>query len=529
MRDRLHAIERGAPRPGYNRAVPFTLARTRGLGLAGAVAALLTMASATPGAQPPGGRPSPPNVIYIYADDLGIGELGAYGQTKIRTPNLDRMAREGLRFTQHYSSSPVCAPSRAMLLTGLHAGHSYIRGNYELGGFRDEEEGGQMPLPGGTQTIAHMLRRAGYATAAIGKWGLGMHDTTGAPNQQGFDYFFGYLDQKQAHNYYPTHLWENGRRAALENAYFASHQKLAGPLPDLREYDRYRGREYAPEVMTRKAVEFLRTHRDRPFFLYLPYTIPHAALQAPPEAVQQYVGRFDERPYLGEQGYLPTPYPLATYAAMITTLDGYVGRVFETLQSLGLDERTLVLFSSDNGATFNGGVQRAYFDSTDGLRGGKMELYEGGIRAPLIARWPGRIRAGAVTDHVSAQFDLMATLAEIAGIEAPPNDGVSFAPTLAGRAADQAAHAYLYFEYPERGGQLAIRMGRWKGVKTDLKKNPTARWQLYDLESDVRETTDRSASHPEILTRFDAIVRQEHRHPHIREWEFVDPKFTPER
>jgi arylsulfatase A len=469
-----------------------------------------------------------PNIIYIYADDLGIGEIGAYGQTKIRTPHLDRMAREGLRFTQHYSSSPVCAPSRAMLLTGFHGGHSYIRGNYELGGFPDEYEGGQMPLPPNTRTVAHLLRDAGYATAAIGKWGLGMHDTTGDPNQQGFDEFYGYLDQKQAHNYYPTHLWANGARVPLGNPYFSPHQRLTSPPADPAAYDRYRGVDYAPDLIAARAERFIGEHSRRPFFLYLAFTIPHAALQAPRDAVQRYAGAFDERPYLGEDGYLPTPSPLSTYAAMITTLDGYVGRVLEQLRAHGLDDRTLVMFSSDNGATFNGGVQRAFFNSTAGLRGGKMDVYEGGIRTPFLARWPGRVPAGQVTDLISVQYDLMATLAELVGVAAPPGDGVSFLPTLLGRAAEQRPRPFLYFEYPEKGGQLAIRMGSWKGVKVDMKKNRDARWQLYDLTADPAEIRDLAAAHPERLRELDAIVSREHRRSHIREWEFVDSRIPPD-
>jgi arylsulfatase A len=469
-----------------------------------------------------------PNVVYIYADDLGYGELGAYGQKKIRTPNLDRMAREGLRFTSHYASSPVCAPSRAMLLTGLHAGHSYIRGNYELGGFADEHEGGQMPLAPHTPTIARLLQRAGYATGAIGKWGLGMHDNTGDPNQQGFDYFFGYLDQKQAHNYYPTHLWENGRRVPLRNAYFSPHQKLASAPADPAAYDKYRGTDYAPELMTERALSFIDRYRDRPFFLYVPYTIPHLALQAPVAAVQAYVGQFEERPYLGEAGYLPARYPLSTYAGMITTLDAYVGTILEHLRAGGLEERTLVMFSSDNGPTFTvGGVQRAFFDSTAGLRGGKMEVYEGGIRVPFIARWPGRVPAGQVSDHVSAQFDLPATLAELVGVEPLAGDGISLVPTLLGRPQEQQRHKFLYFEYPENGGQLAVRLGRWKGVRVGMKKQPAAPWQLYDLTADRGETTDVASRHPDVLRELDAIVTREHRRAHIREWEFVDSRLPP--
>ena len=496
-------------------------------------AAVFLAAAAAGGS--PGGRPARdastplrPNIVYIYADDLGYGELGAYGQQKILTPNLDRMAREGLRFTSHYASSPVCAPSRAMLLTGLHAGHSYIRGNYELGGFADEHEGGQMPLPAHTPTIARLLQRAGYATGAVGKWGLGMHDNTGDPNQHGFDSFFGYLDQKQAHNHYPSHLWEDGRRVPLGNAYFSPHQKLLAAPSDPAAYDAYRGADYAPDLMTERALAFIDRHREHPFFLYVPYTLPHLALQAPAPAVHSYVGRFEERPYLGEQGYVPSRHPRSTYAAMISTLDGYVGRILEHLRQRGLDDRTLVMFTSDNGPTFTaGGVDRAFFDSTAGLRGGKTELYEGGIRVPFIARWPGRVPAGRMTDHVSAQFDMAATFAELAGAEPLEGDGISLLPALLGREHEQRTHEFLYFEYPENGGQVAVRLGRWKGVKVGMKAQPETTWQLYDLASDRGESTDVAAHHPELLRRLDAVVAREHRRAHIREWEFVDSRVPP--
>jgi arylsulfatase A len=499
----------------------------RPLSIAGTL--ILFIAAAPDGASRQVSQPSPdrPNVIYVFADDLGYGEIGAYGQRKIRTPHLDRMAREGMRFTQHYTGAPVCAPSRAILLTGLHAGHAYIRGNYELGGFTDDQEGGQMPLPTGTRTVAHLMREAGYATAAIGKWGLGMHDNTGDPNAHGFDYYYGVLDQKQAHNYYPTHLWENGRRVPLGNAYFSPHQKLAAPLADTRAYDRYRGADYAPELMTQKALDFIDRHRGRPFFLYLAYPLPHAALQAPDAMVRQYVGQFEERPYLGEQGYLPTRYPLSTYAAMITTLDSYVGRVFERLQALGLDERTVVMFSSDNGTTFNGGVNKEFFSSTGGLRGAKMDVYEGGIRVPFLARWPGRIPKGTVSPLMSAQYDVLATLAELTGRASPPSDGVSMLPALLGRDGDQKPREFLYFEYPEKGGQVAVRLGKWKGVKLDMKRNPRAPWQLYDLDADLAETTDVASAHPDVLRTLDAIVSREHRRAHIREWEFIDSRVPP--
>lgn len=479
-----------------------------------------------------------PNIIYIYADDLGYGETEPYGQEKIKTPHLKRMAAEGMVFTQHYTSAPVCAPARASLLTGLHTGHSYIRGNREKGNFSDDEERGQEPLPQGVETIGTLLKKAGYTTAAIGKWGLGFTGNSGHPNRQGFDYFYGYIDQKQAHNYYPTHLWENELWDTLNNPFIYVHTPRGGK-PDTKAlaafekkdlkpgddgfFEAYQGDEYAVDLMTAKAGNFIRQNRNNPFFLYLPYTIPHVSLQVPGSALQEYTGKFPEKPYLGQQGYAPHRYPRSAYAAMITYLDSQVGAILALLQELDLDENTLVIFSSDNGPTFNGGTDAAFFNSAGGFRGLKMDLYEGGIRMPMIARWPGRIKAGSRTDHISIQYDVMATLAEAVGVSVPAQtDGISFLPTLLGRAKDQGLHEYLYFEYPEKRGQLAIRMGKWKAVKTDVIPRPDGAWQLFNLEEDHAETNDLSGSHPELLSRFDEIVRKEHRPSHVNGWNFVD-------
>jgi len=465
-----------------------------------------------------------PNIIYIYSDDMGYGELGCYGQQKIKTPNLDRMAAEGIRFTQHYTSTPVCAPARCMLMTGKHGGHSYIRGNKELGGFADSSERGQLPLPASEFTIAELVKQKGYATAVIGKWGLGMGNSEGSPLRHGFDYFYGYYDQKQAHNYYPTHLWENDRWDTLQQAYFLPHKKLDAATATDADFNAFKGNEYAPAKMTEKALAFIDRSKDGPFFLYLPYTIPHVSLQAPDEWIQQYAGKFDEKPYYGQDGYTPAKYPLSTYAAMITYLDAQVGILLQKIKEEGLDDNTIVMFSADNGATFNGGVNAAFFNSVGGLRGLKMDVYEGGIREPFIARWPGKIKPGTVSDLVSAQFDLMATLAELTKQTAPATDGISFVNELLGNKSKQQQHAYLYFEYPEKGGALAIRMGDWKAVKNNLKKNPAAPWELYDLKSDRSETTNLAASHPGLLRQLDAIVKKEHRNSTagVKEWEFVD-------
>lgn len=463
-----------------------------------------------------------PNIIYIYADDMGYGELGCYGQLKIKTPHLDRLAKNGIRFTQHYTGSPVCAPARAMLMTGKHGGHSAIRGNQELGGFKDEEERGQKPLPAQEVTVAELLKQKGYATALTGKWGLGMADTEGSPGRQGFDYYYGVLDQKQAHNFYPSHLWENDKWDTLAQPWLDVHKKLDPLTATDADFDYFKGKEYAPAKMTEKALEFIERSRNSPFFLYMPYTIPHVSLQAPDEYIQKYIGQFDEQPYYGEKGYASTRYPLSTYAAMITYLDDQVGIILQKIEELGLEENTIIMFSSDNGATFNGGVNAAFFNSVAGLRGLKMDVYEGGIRVPFIAYWPGKIKGGQVSDHVSAQFDLMATLAELTGQKVEKTDGISFLPTLLGKTNKQKNHPYLYFEYPEKGGQIAIRMGDWKGVKTDLRKNPANPWQLFNLKTDRSETTDVAAEHQDILKQFDAIVKTEHVNSDVPAWQFVD-------
>lgn len=468
-----------------------------------------------------------PNIIYIYADDLGYGELGAYGQQKIRTPHLDRMAAEGMRFTQHYTSMPVCAPARSMLMTGMHAGHAAIRGNYELGGFADSAERGQLPLSKASITVAEMLQQHGYATAMIGKWGLGMADTNGSPLQHGFDYYYGYLDQKQAHNYYPSHLWENDRWDSLHQPWIDVHKRLNPGTATEADFNRYKGQQYAPALLTQKALQFIDQHQQQPFFLYLPYTLPHLSLQAPDSCVQQYIGQFDEKPYYGQQGYASTKYPLSTYAAMITYLDAQVGIVQQHLQQLGLDSNTLVIFSSDNGATFHSSVDVAFFNSSAGLRGLKMDLYEGGIRMPMIARWPGRIAAGSETNHVSAQYDVFATVADLLRYKkAPKTDGLSFLPTLLGKG-KQASHPFLYFEFVEKTGQIAVRMGPWKAVKSNIKKNPQASWELYHLDTDVNEQHDVAAQHPEIVAKAIAIAKREHQHPAIPVWDFADAALYP--
>lgn len=470
-------------------------------------------------------EPTKPNIVFIYADDLGYAELGCYGQKKIRTPNIDQLAKEGIRFTQFYSSSPVCAPSRCSLLTGKHTGHGYIRGNYELGKHADSLEGGQMPLYPNAYTIGRLMQNAGYKTACIGKWGLGMANTSGSPNLQGFDYFYGYLDQKQAHNFYPTHLWENGQYVKLNNHEIAVHQKISSPNPTDADFAYYKGKDYSMDKLGEKALKFISDNQKQPFFLFLPFTTPHLSLQAPDDAVKEYIGKFEEKPYLGEKGYAATRYPYSTYAAMITLMDKKVGEVMAHLKKLGLDENTIIIFSSDNGATFHQTVDVKFFESVANLRGLKMEVYEGGIRVPLIARWKNKIPAGTVTNQSAVQYDFMATLGELVRAKPLENDGISFLPTLLGKSQNQKQHDFYYWEYPENNGQVAIRIGTWKGVKMNMKKNKKATWELYDLATDESEKNNVAAQHPEILKRLDEILAREHSPAHVQDWEFINPKF----
>ncbi len=466
-----------------------------------------------------------PNIIYIYADDLGYGDIGPYGQTKIETPNLDKMAKEGMVFTNHYSGSPVCAPARCILLTGKHAGHAYIRGNYELGGFADSLEAGQMPLPEGTYTIATMLKAAGYLTAATGKWGLGMPGNSGDPNRQGFDYFYGISDQKQAHNYYPTHLWENGRWDSLNNPVITVHKALDPATATEEDFNYFKGNDYAPEKILEKALAFIDSTKNRPFFLYFPSPLPHASLQVPDAYTRRYKGKFDEQPYYGEQGYAANKYPQSAHAAMVTYLDEQVGKIIGKIKSLGLDENTIIFFSSDNGGSKEGGISNDLFKMNGNLKGGKRDLYEGGIKEPLIVRWPGKVKPGSTTGLISAQYDLMATLAELTGAKSGNTDGISFLPTLTGDSTGQKNHDFLYFEFGENGGSVAVRIGNWKGIKNNLKKNKNMPWELYDLTSDPGEKNNIAANHPDILSKMDAVVQSQHQPAHIKEWEFINPKW----
>jgi arylsulfatase A len=431
-----------------------------------------------------------PNVILILADDLGYSELGCYGQQRIRTPNIDDLAREGVRFTQCYSGSPVSAPSRCVLLTGLHTGHAFVRDNIEI------EPEGQLPLPEGTATLPRLLQNEGYVTALIGKWGLGYPGSSGEPCKQGFDHFFGYNCQRQAHNHYPTYLWRNEEKVVLCG-------NDGGPT----------GRQYAPDLMEREAMEFISKHKDRPFFLFYATTLPHLALQVPEDSLDEYNGKWDDPPYDGKKGYFPQKYPRATYAAMVTRFDMTVGRMMNLLRRLDIDNETIVIFASDNGATYDvGGYDPAFFKGAGPFRGAKGSLYEGGVRVPLIVRWPNKIAPGSTSELVCAFQDLLPTIQDLIGEcrNVPPGlDGMSIARELLGES-NQPEHDSLYFEFPAYGGQQMARKGDWVGVRQDLLRDPSAPVQLYDVRADIGESKDVASKYPNIVREMQEIMKRSH-------------------
>ena len=459
-----------------------------------------------------------PNIVFILADDLGYGDLSCYGQKQFATPNIDRLATEGMKFTAHYAGNNVCAPSRCVLMSGKHPGHAYIRDN--RGGLGPNGEG-QEPVPAGELKLPLLLKQLGYTLGAFGKWGLGPVGSTGDPQRQGFDAFYGYNCQAVAHNYYPTHLWSNATHVALNNPKFAAHQKLpAGADTNLpATYTKFRGQDYAPDLIGERALQFIRDHKSHPFFLYYPTTVPHLALQVPEDSVQEFEGRFPETPYVGGRGYLPNRTPRATYAAMITRLDREVGRVLQLIQELGLDERTIFLFTSDNGPLYDklGGTDADFFNSAGGLRGRKGSFYEGGFREPCLVRWRGKIAAGSVSDRVTGFEDWLPTLLDLIGARdrIPTGiDGLSFAPTLRGE--KQPPRPFLYRESPGYGGQQCVRVGDWKAIRTKLSASipttiaPTDSFELYNLADDPGETRDVAAQNPDRVKELGAILKREH-------------------
>jgi arylsulfatase A len=432
-----------------------------------------------------------PNIILIVADDLGNGDLGCYGQRKIATPNIDALAAKGMLFKQFYAGTSVCAPSRASLMTGLHTGHTPVRGNREV------QPEGQFPLPAHTLTIASMLKQQGYVTGDFGKWGLGYVGSTGDPLKQGFDYFFGYNCQRQSHNYYPDHLWKQDQQVKF----------------DLNRNDNFH--DYAPDIIQRQARSFIRENRSKPFFLYLSYTLPHAALQVGDDSLfNAYKNKFNEQPVPVKEpwdgtGYAPQAYPHAAYATMVGKLDQYVGEVMKDVEENGLSPNTIVIFTSDNGPHKEGGNDPEFFNSNMGLRGFKRDLYEGGIRVPMIVSWPGTIKPGMKSEHVGAFWDLLPTFAALSKTTLREyTDGVSFLPELIGQR--QQSHELLYWEFHEGGGSQAVRMDQWKGVRRQVVADANAPVELYDLKHDAAEKNDISKKYPEIIRRMRIVMEQQH-------------------
>lgn len=425
-----------------------------------------------------------PNIIYILADDMGYGDLGCYGQKKIQTPNLDKMATEGVRFTNHYTGCTVCAPSRCALMTGKHTGHSYVRGNHEM------KPEGQMPMPGDTRTVAQALQGAGYTTGCIGKWGLGYPGSVSDPLKMGFDYFFGYNCQMKAHHYFPEYLWENDKKVFYPENKDGNHKM------------------YSHDECTSKGINFIKENKDKPFFLYLAYAIPHAELVLPEKYLDKYKGKFPEKPYPGGH-YGKQDYPKAAYAAMVSHLDGDVGKINALLKELGLDKNTIVMFTSDNGPHVEGGNDPRFFNSAGGYRGIKRDLYEGGIRTPFIVKWPGHINEGQVSEHVSAFWDVFPTLCDVAGAAAPDDlDGISFLPELMGE--EQPKHDLLYWEFHGYGGdKQAVRKGKWKAVRVKIKE-ANAPVQLFDLEADPYEKSNVAGQYPEVLAQMKELLDKTH-------------------
>jgi arylsulfatase A-like enzyme len=460
----------------------------------------------------------PPNIVFIMADDLGWNELGCYGQSKIKTPRIDQLAREGMRFTNAYSGNAVCAPSRCVLMTGKHPGTAAVRNNRSM--LSQGEPEGQHPIPASEVTIAEALAPAGYVSGAFGKWGLGNTTSTGSPDKQGFTRFFGYNCQGVAHSYWPETLWSDLKKVKLNNQPpVPGHANLPkGSDPkDPASYEVFKGQDYAPDRINAQALEFVRKHQDKPFFLYYPTIIPHVALHVPDEEMEPYLALgWNDPPFTkeGQPGYTPHFTPRAAYAAMITRMDTYMGRVFDLLDELELRSNTIVVFTSDNGATYLPEVDYEFFDSVGALRGMKGSLYEGGIRVPLIVRWPGKVAAGTTSDFRTGLEDWLPTLVDLvdADLDVPKGvNGVSLAATLLGKA--QPEREFLYREFPAYGGQQAVWMGKWKGIRQDMlsKKNPNPlKTELYDLSADISESTDVATEFPDVVKKIEVFMSREH-------------------
>lgn len=458
---------------------------------------------------------TPKNVVFIIADDLGYGDLGAYGQTKIRTPHLDQLAREGTRFTRHYTGAPVCAPARCVLMTGKHLGHAEIRGNRQAGlSFPQFKSEGQHPISAEVPTIAMAFRDAGFATGAMGKWGLGPVGSTGDPNKKGFDLFFGYNCQAVAHSFFPAHLWRNDEKIVINEKPIPGHAKQPGGEVKMEDWI---GETYAPPLMLDAALGFIRDHKDQRFFLYLPFIEPHMAMHPPIKSVNEYPEDWDDRPYRGQSAYLPHPRPRAGYAAMITDLDRHVGAVIAELKKAGIYDETLVIFTSDNGATHMradpqfgvGGIDPVFFNSSGGLKGFKGSVHEGGIRVPTIARLPGVIAAGTV-NHTPGYFpDWFPTLAAAAGIKAPAGlDGENLWPDISGTKT-LGSRKPMVWVYPEYGGQVAVIIGDLKVLRRDLLTAKPKPWEVYNLADDPAEENNLAATRRDLIERAIEILKAE--------------------
>ncbi len=449
---------------------------------------------------------SQPNIVFILADDLGYGELGSYGQEKIKTPHLDRLAKEGLRLTQHYTGAPVCAPARCVLLTGKNLAHSEIRGNKEIRPI------GQQPLSSEALTIAEVFKKRGYKTGAFGKWGLGAPGTSGDPNNQGFDYFFGYNCQRNAHSYYPEYLQKNQERIQINKNPIPGHlRKLKGIIKG----SDYRSETYAPDLILAESLNFIDKHKNSPFFLYLPFVEPHMAMQSPQEIIDRYPKEWDDvalggkGPYNGKKGYLPHDRPRAAYAAMISDLDDHVGAVLSRLKKLGLDQNTIIIFTSDNGPTWNGlgGADPKFFNSTSGLRGYKGSCYEGGLRIPCIVKWPNVIKPGQVSNAATYFPDWFPTLSTIANASLPKNnklDGIDMLSLFKGGELT-TRNSPMIWDFYEYGGIAAVRDGDWKIIRRNLRRKnaENMNWELYNIANDPEEKKDLAASHSNIVKRLE--------------------------
>ncbi len=420
------------------------------------------------------------NIVYILADDLGYGDLGCFGQEVIKTPNIDKLCSEGLKFTQHYAGSTVCGPSRATMLTGKHTGNVYLRGNGKYALRQDPQD----------IIIPRLLKPLGYQTAMVGKSGLACNSSDAKlPGQKGFDYFFGFTSHTAAHWYYPPHLWRNSEKIVYKNN--TNHE----------------GDTFSTTEITKEALQFIDKAKDKPFYLHIAFTEPHVSLRAPEKFKKMYRGKFGkERPYRGsKRGYSGCKEPKTTYAAMVTHMDHNVGLVVEKLKKLGIADKTIVMFASDNGAAQEGGAQRKWFKSSGELRGGKRDMYEGGIRTPMIAWCPGIVKNGE-TDHISAFWDVMPTICDLTGAKAPKDiDGLSFASTLTGKSKQQK-HKYLYWEFHEQGGKQAIRMGKWKAVRLNVKGKALKPIQLFDLSKDISEKKNIAKQYPEVVAEMEKLM-----------------------